>query len=150
MRISDWSSDVCSSDLMDHHESDLYVRSTSEASAIIAAYEASGGITNKSAFRSAVDGLPWLELPFHYEPHWARDAGLLSPDVDLSEWASIGTAGDYAVWSVGGSIYNVTASHAETPTRPGGYYPLDRHMPQNNLLLPAFGPLLTTHPPPPR
>src|SRR3546814_3857609 len=83
---------------MDHHESDLYVRSTSEASAIIAAYEASGGITNKSAFRSAVDGLPWLELPFHYEPHWARDAGLLSTDVDLSEWAYIGTAGDYAVW----------------------------------------------------
>src|SRR3546814_10859985 len=133
MRISDWSSDVCSSDLMDHHESDLYVRSTSEASAIIAAYEASGGITNKSAFRSAVDGLPWLELPFHYEPHWAWDAGLLSTDVDLSEWAYIGTAGAYAVWCVGGSIYNVTASQAESPTGQGGYYRLDRLLAQKEI-----------------
>lgn len=55
---------------LDRHESDLYVLDTVEARAIIEAYEAGGGLTNKSYFSSDSDGRRWIELPFAYQPFW--------------------------------------------------------------------------------
>ena len=61
---------------LDHHESDLYVRATPEAKAIIAAFEAEGGISNQTPFRSAIDGTAWIDLPFLYDPAWERKHAL--------------------------------------------------------------------------
>lgn len=55
---------------LDHHESDLYVKQSLEATRIITDYETKGGITNQSKFVSQVDGEWWIELPFHFKPFW--------------------------------------------------------------------------------
>lgn len=54
------------------HETDLHVKATPEAKAIIAQFEAEGGISNKEYFRSAIDKSAWIDLPFHYTPGWER------------------------------------------------------------------------------
>lgn len=54
---------------VDHHESDLYARATPRANAIIAAHA-----VNAVRFASAIDGSPWWDLPFAYDPFWERAA----------------------------------------------------------------------------
>lgn len=61
---------------VDHHESDLYVRIAPAAAAIIQAYETRGTVTNRSTFRSAIDGSAWYDLPFHYTPYWEAKRAL--------------------------------------------------------------------------
>ncbi len=69
---------------LDRHESDLYVKDTPEARAIIEAYEADGGITNKESLISQVDGKRWIDLPFAFQPYWdakARPSGSGGPRI---------------------------------------------------------------------
>ena len=60
---------------IDHHESDLYVKATPQARAIILAWEAETGIKNRETFKSAIDGSPWYDIPFAYDPFWSKKAG---------------------------------------------------------------------------
>lgn len=53
---------------LDHHESDLYVLASEQARRILKA----NGITTARGFISQVDGKPWLDIPFMYEPFWDR------------------------------------------------------------------------------
>lgn len=52
---------------IDHHESDLYLRKTPAADAIIAGYEYKN---NVSVFRDAIEHALWYEIPFAYDPFW--------------------------------------------------------------------------------
>jgi hypothetical protein len=52
---------------IDSHESDLYVRDTPAARTILQFHGKSW-----QAFRSQVDGLIWLDVPFAYEPFWEK------------------------------------------------------------------------------
>lgn len=57
----------------DHHETDLYVPDTPQVREIIHQFEQeTGQPANMTAFKSDVDGMPWLDLPFHYQPEWDR------------------------------------------------------------------------------
>lgn len=49
----------------EHHESDLYVPRTEAALKLV---KASG--LRYASFRDAIDGQPWLDIPFAYEPFW--------------------------------------------------------------------------------
>lgn len=61
---------------IDHHETDLYVKDTPEARAVLEAYKVTGyGPVTVSAFRSEVDGAMWLDIPFYYAPAWPNWAG---------------------------------------------------------------------------
>ena len=59
---------------IDHHESDLYVRATPEADAIIEAWQIKHGV-NREVFRSAIDHSKWYDIPFAYDPFWSKKAG---------------------------------------------------------------------------
>ena len=52
---------------IDHHESDLYVLSTPETRAFVKA----SGLAH-SSFRNNIDGRTWIDVPFAYDPFWAR------------------------------------------------------------------------------
>ena len=67
----------------DSWQSDLYVLKTPQALAAIEAFEAEGGITNRSEFVSDKDGRRWIELPFAYSPWW--DAKAEREDAPLPE-----------------------------------------------------------------
>lgn len=56
---------------LDHHESDLYVKWTPEADAIIKAH---GGpeAANARPFTSQIDGKRWIDIPFAYTPWWGK------------------------------------------------------------------------------
>ncbi len=54
---------------IDHHESDLYVRDTLQAQAIIHSH-ATPVRARITRFRSALDGEWWLDIPFAYQPYW--------------------------------------------------------------------------------
>ncbi len=53
---------------IDNHESDLYVPVTLETSAVIRKWQHS--INGVTVFKSNVDGQPWYDVPFMYEPFW--------------------------------------------------------------------------------
>lgn len=59
---------------LDSHYSDLYVKATPEARAIIDEYRKEKGLTNGwglgGPFVSQIDGQTWIDLPFFYEPYW--------------------------------------------------------------------------------
>ena len=61
---------------IDNHESDLYVLATTEAAQIVRDWvDVSGlGSTASSTFTSEVDGMLWIEIPFHFEPFWRARA----------------------------------------------------------------------------
>jgi hypothetical protein len=52
---------------LDSHESDLYAKVTPESSAIVRAYEHR---QNVRVFVSQIDGRPWFDIPFAYQPFW--------------------------------------------------------------------------------
>lgn len=54
---------------VDHHESDLYVRATPEARAILRA--ANSGAEAR-AFTCQRSGATWVDIPFAYDPFWHR------------------------------------------------------------------------------
>jgi hypothetical protein len=60
---------------MDNHESDLYVRATPEALAIVKA----SGWTYET-FRHQVTGQLWLDVAFAYEPWWERRQPVVNAD----------------------------------------------------------------------
>lgn len=51
----------------DHHESDLYVLDTPIARALLASHG-----KKASGFTSQIDGKRWLDVPFAYDPFWAK------------------------------------------------------------------------------
>jgi hypothetical protein len=51
----------------DHHESDLYVLDTPTARSLIARHGKKG-----SGFKSQIDGLRWIDVPFAYDPFWEK------------------------------------------------------------------------------
>lgn len=55
---------------LDHHESDLYVRDTPAARLAIKQF----GV-KATAFTSQIDGQRWFDVPFAYEPFWAKKSG---------------------------------------------------------------------------
>lgn len=63
---------------IDSHESDLYVKATPEARAIVQQYREENGLTNGwglgGPFTSQIDGQVWIDLPFFYEPFWTKKA----------------------------------------------------------------------------
>ena len=56
---------------IDHHESDLYVKLTPTALAVIRTFPGMYDEGSRFMFRSKVDGKMWLDFPFAYEPFWA-------------------------------------------------------------------------------
>jgi hypothetical protein len=52
----------------DHHETDLYLPATRGARALLACFPLND--KNAEPFTSAVDGSPWLDVPFAYLPAW--------------------------------------------------------------------------------
>lgn len=54
---------------MDNHESDLYLKATPEAVALVRQYE---GRSNCSGFTSQIDGERWIEVPFAFVPWWDK------------------------------------------------------------------------------
>lgn len=52
---------------MDNHYSDLLVRATPEARAIVAGYEYKGQVSGYW-----FEGESWLEIPFAFDPFWRR------------------------------------------------------------------------------
>lgn len=57
---------------LDHHESDLYVRDTREARAILANHGKRVDGWNVQRFQSNIDAKMWLDIPFAYDPWWNR------------------------------------------------------------------------------
>lgn len=55
----------------DHHESDLYILATPEATALVKGYQFACNVTQ---FRHQVDGLIWYDVPFAYRPYWDAKA----------------------------------------------------------------------------
>lgn len=58
---------------IENHYSDLYVESTETARKIINEYKKENGLSGSglcSSFISQIDGKPWLDLPFFFEPYW--------------------------------------------------------------------------------
>lgn len=51
------------------HESDLYVKKNQISEKVLADYEFK---QNVSTFISQIDGQPWYEVPFAYEPFWEK------------------------------------------------------------------------------
>lgn len=57
---------------LDSHESDLYVKDTPEARAILDGNGKKVDGWNVQPFTSAIDGARWLDIPFAYRPYWDR------------------------------------------------------------------------------
>ena len=53
----------------DSHCSDLYLPVTNETKAMIAEYEFKDNVTT---FRSEIDGTRWYDVPFAFDPFWAK------------------------------------------------------------------------------
>ena len=53
----------------DNHESDLYVAITPESTEILNGYEHRENI---EVFISQIDKKPWYDVPFAYDPWWAK------------------------------------------------------------------------------
>jgi len=78
---------------LDHHESDLYVKRTPEADAIIRAH---GGPEAKNArpFIDNIDGQPWIDIPFAYIPYWERKQGRTQATEARGHHVAIGGRGE--------------------------------------------------------
>lgn len=54
---------------VESHYSDLYVPSTEQSRAIIRAHVPKPYATG---FKSNIDGKPWIDIPFAFDPFWER------------------------------------------------------------------------------
>lgn len=52
-----------------HHESDLYCPVTPETTDIVKNYQFKGNVRK---FTNRIDGTPWYEIPFAYDPFWQK------------------------------------------------------------------------------
>jgi hypothetical protein len=52
---------------IDNHESDMYVPNNETTRKIVEEYEYKCNVTT---FKSAIDGTPWLDIPFSFDPWW--------------------------------------------------------------------------------
>lgn len=59
---------------LSNHESDLYVKDTPAARGILHAYEMS-----YTTFTNQIDGTPWFDVPFMYEPWWEMKGRKVTP-----------------------------------------------------------------------
>lgn len=58
---------------IDHHESDLYVKVTPEAQAVLKAWNADPSRQVRTpTFISQIDGQHWYDIAFMYAPFWER------------------------------------------------------------------------------
>ena len=57
---------------IDHHETDLYVRDSETARAILGLHGKTVDGWNVQRFTSAIDSTQWLDIPFMYEPGWPK------------------------------------------------------------------------------
>lgn len=57
-----------------HHESDLYLRATPEASAMVAEHRREFGRTSVSTFIDQIDHALWFDVAFAYDPWWLERA----------------------------------------------------------------------------
>jgi hypothetical protein len=55
---------------LDSHESDLYVKATPEALAILAEWGGNHGRHSAEFFRHQVTGETWIDIPFAFDPWW--------------------------------------------------------------------------------
>lgn len=55
---------------MNHHETDLYLKDTPEARALLAEHDKQLDGWNVQVFTSQIDGERWLDIPFNYDPAW--------------------------------------------------------------------------------
>ena len=53
-----------------HHESDLYVPVTPETTKLVEQYQQPPFRGIVMRFTSQIDGKPWYDLPFQYQPFW--------------------------------------------------------------------------------
>lgn len=51
------------------HESDLYIKRTEESVTILQRYQFR---ENVRSFKNNIDGLPWFDVPFAYQPFWDK------------------------------------------------------------------------------
>lgn len=56
----------------DHHESDLYLPRTAAVLEILARHPLQK--SNATSFRNQIDGKPWLDVPFAFQPFWDKVA----------------------------------------------------------------------------
>ena len=63
---------------VDSHESDLYVKVTPESTRIIEEADLQSAPTT---FTSPMDGEPWYEIPFGYDPFWPKTVTHMGPTV---------------------------------------------------------------------
>lgn len=57
-----------------NHESDLYVKATPEAEAILKAHGKTPGAWGCESFISNIDKTRWYDIPFAYKPWWEKRA----------------------------------------------------------------------------
>jgi hypothetical protein len=54
---------------LESHESDLYVKITDDSIKIVNNYKFRNNVTS---FISKIDGEPWFDIPFAFDPFWER------------------------------------------------------------------------------
>ena len=59
---------------IESHESDLYTPDTPEARELVKRHDATAG-----TFTSQIDGKPWLDIAFQYDPFWQERAAAKPP-----------------------------------------------------------------------
>jgi len=57
---------------VDNHESDLYAKVTPESARILEEAGIAIDGHNASVFTSQIDGERWYDLPFKFDPFWAK------------------------------------------------------------------------------
>lgn len=58
------------------HRSDLYVRRCEDVLSVINAYmKETGEKITFSTFKNNIDGGMWLDIPFSFDPYWAKKQG---------------------------------------------------------------------------
>lgn len=62
----------CSSNIIGHHASDLYVLKNSETTEIIKQQKASGEVLNITTFRDQETNRECYDIAFGYDPFWQK------------------------------------------------------------------------------
>lgn len=65
-------------DEIGNHESDLHFKDTPDTRRVVGNYQDAGGAAIPQMFTSEIDGQPWFEVPFAYDPFWQRQNDLTS------------------------------------------------------------------------
>ncbi|MBO5969192.1 MAG: hypothetical protein J6S14_11925 [Clostridia bacterium] len=71
---------------LDHHGTDLYIKSSAAAAALVAEYDFLG---NVEIFRSPLDGCAWYDIPFAYTPAWIEKLNRRPVDDVISDYGPL-------------------------------------------------------------